>query len=454
MRRMHLNAMIFGLGSHAASWRMPNVDPLAITRLSYWTDIAQKAENGKFDALFLGDILSLPNEARYSVSGALDTQVVLSALAAVTKTIGLIGTASTTFDHPYHIARRFASIDHISNGRVGWNIVTSTTLSEAKNFGRDVLAPREERYARAEDVLNAVQALWASWQPDARIADKKSGLYLNQSAVHEANYTGSYTRSIGPLTVPHSPQGRPLLAQAGSSEVGKKFAAKYADVVFTAQCNLSQAQAFYREIKQRGVEAGRKSEDLLVFPGIVPILGKTHEEAQAKLDYLNRLALPESGIERLSFLLNRNLADFNLEELVPDEVLDIAESADVTSRVRIVLDDARRNQLTLKQMIERFLCSRGHLIVVGTAHEIADVMQEWFEGGAADGFNVLFPALPDDIEPFTRDVMPIFEKRGLRTAPQTGELLRNRFGLPMNDDAPQPVDRKAQIHAMISHTRH
>lgn len=454
MRRMHLNAMVFGLGSHTASWRMPDIDPLAVTRLSYWTDIAQKAERGGFDALFLGDVLALQHEIRYSVCGALDTLIVLSALAAVTNTIGLIGTVSTTFDHPYHIARRFASLDHISDGRVGWNIVTSTALSEAKNFGRDVLAPKEERYARAEDVLNAVLALWASWQPEARVADKKTGLYLDQSAIHGANYTGTYTRCIGPLTVPRSPQGRPLLAQAGASVVGKNFAARYADVAFTAQTNLSEAQAYYKELKQTSFKTGRGNNDLLIFPGIVPVIGRTHKEAQARLDYLNRLAKPESGIDRLSYILNINLADFVLEKPVPDQVMELADDPKIASRVRLILSDARHKKLTLKQMIERFMCSRGHLLVVGTAEEIADTMQEWFENGAADGFNVLFPSLPIDIELFAREVMPILQRRGLRTVPRKGELLRERFGLPLTSMKERQLDRRARMESMFSHTRH
>ena len=455
MRRMYLNAMVFGLGSHTASWRLPDVDPLAITRLSYWTDIAKRAERGQFDSLFLGDILALQHEVKYSVSGALDTVVVLSALAATTEKIGLIGTASTTFDHPYHIARRFASLDHISNGRVGWNIVTSTTLSEAKNFGRDVIAPCQERYARAEDVLNAVMTLWESWQPGARIADKKTGLYLDPSAVHNANYTGSYTRSIGPLTVPRSPQVKPILAQGGASEIGRSFAARYADLAFTVQSNLAGAQQFYKDVKHRTEEDGRNFDDILVFPGIVPVIGKTHEEAEAKFNYLNSFAVPQSGIQRLSYIFDKDLSGLPLDEPLPEALLKMADDRTAPSRTRLILGDARLRKLTLKQMIERFMCSRGHLLVVGTAEEVADTMQNWFENEAADGFNVLFPSLPFDIDVFSESVIPILERRGLHIKPREGELLRERYQLPFHElEASQPAAPKHYMAMGISTTHH
>lgn len=457
MRRMYLNAMVFGLGSHTASWRMPDVDPLAITRLSYWTDIAQRVEKGQFDSLFLGDILALQHEVQYSVSGALDTVVVLSALAATTNTVGLIGTASTTFDHPYHIARRFASLDHISNGRIGWNIVTSTTLSEAKNFGRDVLAPCQERYARAEDVLNAVMALWESWQPGARIANKKTGLYLDPSAVHDANYTGSYTRSIGPLSVPRSPQVKPVLAQAGASDVGRAFTAQYSDLAFTTQSNLTGARQYYSDIKQQAKNAGRNSDEILIFPGIVPVIGKTHEEAEAKLKYLNELAVPQSGIDRLSYIFNVDLSEIELDKPLPEALLKLADDKNTPSRTRLILGDARLRKLSLRQMVERFMCSRGHLLVVGTAKEVADTMQQWFENGAADGFNVLFPSLPHDIDTFANSVMPILQQRGLYQTPHQGELLRERYHLPLHKNtAPHShfVNKKHFANIGIANTRH
>ncbi len=253
MRRLHLNAVIYGLGSHEAAWRLPESDPRAITTLAYWADIARTAEAGGFDALFLGDVLALQEGAARHLSDAMDPFIILSALAAVTSRIGLIGTASTSFDHPFHLARRFASLDHISNGRAGWNIVTSSNALEAHNFGLDGMPEHTERYARADDVVEAVKKLWDSWDADARIADQASGHYLDPAKVRAIDHVGPYVRSKGPLNVPRPPQGRPILAQAGSSAAGRDFAARHADIVFTVQSSIDDAKAFYAEMKARAV---------------------------------------------------------------------------------------------------------------------------------------------------------------------------------------------------------
>jgi FMN-dependent oxidoreductase (nitrilotriacetate monooxygenase family) len=275
--RMGLNAVIFGLGSHEAGWRMPESDPLASTDIDYWIDIAKRAEAGGFDALFLGDVLALQQGADRHLSDAMDPIVILSALAAKTKRIGLIGTASTSFDHPYHLARRFASLDHISGGRAGWNIVTSSNALEAQNFGLDTMPEHDQRYARAADVVDAALALWDSWDADARIADKQSGRYLDPAKVRVVDHRGPFIRTRGPLNVPRSPKGRPLLAQAGASEAGRDFAARYADLVFTVQASLPEAQAFYADMKARAVRHGRSPDSILIYPGIVPIAAATDE---------------------------------------------------------------------------------------------------------------------------------------------------------------------------------
>ncbi len=269
-RVMHLNAVIYGLGSHEAAWRMPESDPLASTDLGYWIEIAQRAEAAGFDALFLGDVLALQKGADRHLSDAMDPFVILSALAAVTTRIGLIGTASTTFEHPYHLARRFASLDHISRGRAGWNIVTSSNVLEAHNFGLQDMPEHAERYRRAADIVDAVTALWGSWDADARIADKQAGRYFDPTKVRRVEHAGPYVKTAGPLNVPRSPQGRPVLAQASASEAGRAFAASRADIVFTAQSTLSDAKDFYADMKERAARAGRDPDTILVFPGIVP----------------------------------------------------------------------------------------------------------------------------------------------------------------------------------------
>lgn len=429
MRRLHLNAMVYGLGSHIAAWRFPESDPLAVTRFSYWCGLAHECERGGFDAIFLGDMLAIQQEAPYQVAGSLDPLVVLSALACCTSRIGLIGTASVTFEHPYHIARRFASLDHISNGRAGWNIVTSSTLPEAKNFGRDVLAPREERYARAQDVLHAAIALWNSWKPSARIADKEKGLYLDPDRVGKTNYTGSYIRSIGPLDVPSPPQGRPVLAQGGISQPGRNFASRYADISFTVQSDIEDACQFYTDIKNRALNAGRNPDHLHVFPGIVPVIGKTKAQAMERLKQLHDLTLPDYGLRHLSLILGYDLTKLDCRRPLPAHILDQAENEEISSNARHILRDASQNNLSLHELAVRFLCGRGHLLAIGTPDDIADTIQHWFESRAADGFNVIFPVLPGDISNFCHDVMPLLQKRGLRMPPQDNEMLWQRFGL-------------------------
>ncbi|SFV38779.1 FMN-dependent oxidoreductase, nitrilotriacetate monooxygenase family [Devosia crocina] len=405
-RRMGLNAVIFGLGSHEAGWRMPESDPLSSTNLEYWIDIARRAEAGGFDALFLGDVLALQQSADLHLSDALDPIVILSALAAVTKRIGLIGTASTSFDHPYHLARRFASLDHISRGRAGWNIVTSSNALEAQNFGLDVMPEHDQRYARAVDVVEATLALWNSWDEDARIVDKQAGRYLDPAKVRTVNHDGPFIRTRGPLNVPRSPQGRPLLAQAGSSEAGRDFAARYADLVFIVQSSLPEAQEFYADMKARAVRLGRSPESLRVFPGIVPIAAATHEAAEARLAQMNRFMIIEHVLAKLSEFLGTDLSSADLDAPLPAHVGSGAPNQSSQSRVAVLVGIARREQLTLRQLLSRLASGRGHLLAVGTGPAIAARMQEWCEVGAADGFNVMAPVMPQDLQSFINLVMP------------------------------------------------
>lgn len=406
LRRMGLNAVIFGLGSHEAGWRMPESDPLASTDIAYWVDIAQRAEKGGFDALFLGDVLALQQSADRHLSDAMDPIVILSAVAAVTERIGLIGTASTSFDHPYHLARRFASLDHISRGRAGWNIVTSSNALEAQNFGLDVMPEHDERYARAADVIEAALALWSSWDIDARIADKRSGKYLDAAKVRTVDYRGPFVRTRGPLNVPRSPQGRPLLAQAGASEAGREFAARYADLVFTVQSSLPEAQAFYSDMKARAVRHGRAPQDILIYPGIVPVAASTRQAAEARLAMMNSHMVIEHVLAKLSEFLGTDLSGADLHAPLPAHVGTDAANQSSQSRVTVLVGIARRDGLTLHQLLMRLASGRGHLLAVGTGSEIAATMTEWFDGAAADGFNVMAPVMPHDLQSFIDQVMP------------------------------------------------
>jgi FMN-dependent oxidoreductase (nitrilotriacetate monooxygenase family) len=405
-RRMHLNAVIYGLGSHEAAWRMPESDPRALTKLSFWTDLAQRAEAASFDALFLGDVLTLQAGADKHLSDAMDPIVIMSALAAVTTRIGLIATASTTFDHPFHLARRFACLDHISNGRAGWNIVTSSNQLEAQNFGLDAMPGHGERYARAADVVDAAIALWASWEADAKVADQESGQYLDPAKVHRIAYEGPFVRTAGPLNVPRPPGGRPVLAQAGSSEEGRAFAASRADIVFTVQSDLADARDFYNDIKARAVRAGRDPQSIRVLPGIVPIAAATRKEAEARLLQLNSFANLEHLIAKGSEFLGVDLRQADLDQPLPEKLTMEAGNQASSSRVAALVGIARRGKLTVRQLLARLASGRGHLLAVGTGQEIASTMREWFEGGAADGFNVMCPVLPGDLTTFAEHVMP------------------------------------------------
>ncbi|UXN07737.1 NtaA/DmoA family FMN-dependent monooxygenase [Bartonella sp. HY761] len=430
MRRLHINTMIYGLGSHISAWRLPNSDPLAVTKLNYWENLAKNAETYGFDALFFGDVLALHHNSPAEIIGSLDPILILSAIASITQSIGLIGTSSTTYDHPYHIARRFASLDHISNGRAGWNIVTSSTLLEAKNFGRDVLAPHEERYARARDVVEATSHLWTSWKPNARIGDKENGIYFSEGAVEKANYRGHYIRSSGPLNVPPPPQGHPVLTQGGISDHGRHFASQYADICFTVQSDLNDAKSFYKDIKQRALQLGRSKEKILVFPGIVPVIGDSYEAAEQKIAKLNDLAPANFGWHELFKILGIDLSSYKLDDPLPTFLLDQADEPENSHRARLLLKEARQKNYSLREFKARFLCSRGHFLSIGTPDKIADDMQKWFDEEGADGFNVIFPTLPDELDLFGKTVIPILEKRRLRTPPIAGETLRQRYNLP------------------------
>lgn len=429
-RRLRLNAVIFGLGNHEAAWRMPESDPRASTSLSHWLGLARLAEEAGFDGLILGDVLALLDGADRHLSDTLDPLVVLSALGAVTSRIGLIATASTSFEAPFHLARRFASLDHLTGGRAGWNIVTSSNLREARNFGLDALPAHRERYARAADVLDAVTALWDSWDDDARIADQASGRYLDRARLRAVEHAGPFVRTAGPLNVPRSPQGWPVLVQAGSSEDGRQLAATRADLVFTAQTSLADAQAFYADIKARAARAGRRADEVLVMPGIMPVVAATRAAAEDRLAAIDGGIVHEHALAQLSEYLQRDAGSFALDAPLPEAIGDEAATEANKSRFTLLVRLARRDGLTVRQLLRRVGGGRGHYLQAGTAADIADTMQEWFEAGAADGFNVMSPVLPGDLRAFAALVLPELRRRGLLAAAPTGATLREHYGLP------------------------
>jgi len=429
-RQLHFNAFLMGCGHHEAAWRLPASDPFANLDLGHWTKLARIAERGTFDSIFLADGPALWGHAKYRPGGALEPTVLLTALAGVTSHIGLIATASTTYNAPYNLARRFASLDHVSGGRAGWNIVTTAGKAAAQNFGLDENPGHHERYQRAAEFVDVSVRLWDSWEDGAELGDKAAGIYADESRIHPVDYKGEYFRVRGPLNVPRSPQGRPLLVQAGSSQDGREFAARYAEAVFTAQQTLGDAQEFYADLKDRARRLGRDPDLVKILPGIVPIIGSTEAEARALEDELEELIVPEYGLAQLANVLEVPAQTLALDRLLPDEVFDRPLVEGAQSRYQLITDLARRENLTVRQLIGRLGGGRGHRTFAGTPEQVADTIGDWWDAGAADGFNVMPAALPAGLEAFVEHVIPILRQRGAFRTEYTGRTLRDHYGLP------------------------
>ncbi|MGW4980932.1 LLM class flavin-dependent oxidoreductase [Streptomyces mirabilis] len=430
-RRLHLNAFLMNTGHHEASWRLPQSDPYAHVELAHYVELARIAERGTFDSLFLADGPQLWSNLAQRPAGALEPLTLLTALATATEHIGLIATASTSYNSPYNLARKFASLDIISGGRAGWNIVTTAGAEAARNFGLDAEPAHAERYARAAEFLDVSLKLWDSWEDDAIVADKAAGVWGDDAKIHPPRHQGTYFSVEGALNVPRSPQGYPLLVQAGSSEDGKTFAARYAEAVFTAQQTLADAQAFYADLKSRTAAAGRDPEHIKVLPGIVPVLGSTEAEARANEQVLEDHIVYTHGVARLEHLLQLEPGTLELDAQLPADLPpeDVIEGA--KSRYTLVVELARRERLTVRQLIGRLGGGRGHLTFAGTPEQVADAIEEWFTRGAADGFNIMPAVLPSGLGLFVDHVVPILRARGLlRTEYGPRRTLRERYGLP------------------------
>jgi len=431
-RQLHLNLFIMNAGHHEAAWRYKGTEPHNITNLRYYQRLAQTAEKAKFDSVFLADGLAVSKHVKHGAFVGLEPFTLLSALAAVTEHIGLIGTVSTTYNEPFHVARKFASLDHISNGRAGWNIVTSGSIFEAYNFNRDTHLEHAKRYDRAKEFLEVTTALWDSWEDDAIVIDRESGVFSDPKKVQAITHEGENFRVRGPLNIPRPPQGYPVLVQAGSSEDGKEFAAQYAEAIFTAQQILAEGQQFYSDVKGRLLRYGRTSDQLLILPGICPIIGATESEAREKEQEINELTIPEYGLNQLSNMLGVDLYTYSLDGPLP-ELPSLDEINGNKSRFQLVIDLAQREQLTIRQLLHRLAGGRGHRTYAGTALQIADQLEEWFQSGAADGFNVMPPYLPGGLDEFAEGVIPELQRRGLFRTEYAGDTLREHLGLSRPD---------------------
>lgn len=429
-RKIKLGAFLPGGGQHVAAWRHPQAEASGALSFDYYKTLAQTAERGLFDAYFLADNLAVNpgvKEGGSASAATLEPVTLFSALSTVTKHIGFIATASTTYEEPYSLARKFASLDYISHGRAGWNLVTSTGDTTAQNFGRDEQKDHDERYERAEEFIDVTRKLWDSWEDDAFIRNKDTGEFYDESKLHTLHHKGKHFQVKGPLNIARPPQGYPVIVQAGQSKPGIALAARTAEVVFTARQNLVSAQAFYKELKSEVIKYGRDPEQVKIMPGVAPFVGRTLEEAQAKYQALNDLILPEVGLALLNGLTGDtlDLRGYNLDAPLPE----LPETQGFLSRQQLIRDIAREHNFTIRELYQWVATARGHWTLIGTPESIADELQLWFENGAADGFNILPPIQPTGLDDFVDLVIPELQKRGLFRTQYEGSTLRENLGL-------------------------
>ena len=431
-RQIKLGAFIMATGHHVAAWRHPLAEADAGHNIEHYRHLAQEAERGLFDLVFVADSPAGWDgdrdpeiRSRVSHSAHFEPVTLWAALSQVTEHLGFVATASTTYEDPYLLARKFASLDHISKGRAAWNVVT-TGADVSKNFSIPGHPAHANRYERAEEFVDLVLDLWDSYEDDALVIDKESGIFLDPSKVHAINHRGQVFTVAGPLNVARSPQGRPVVVQAGASEPGRQLAARTAEAIFTANQTLADAQAFYSDLKGRLPAFGRRAEDLVIMPGIFPVLGGTEAEAKANYDQIQSLVHPVIAWSILKqYYVGVDLSGYSLDDKAPPLPQDTELNK---SRLKLVSDLAARG-LSLRELYLSLATARGHRTVVGTPEQVADAIEEWFTQGAADGFNIMPPVLPTALTDFVDQVVPILQKRGLYRTSYAGRTLRENLGL-------------------------
>lgn len=429
-RQLHLGAFMRPVTIHTGGWRYPGAFPDANFNFRHYTRFIRKLEEGRFDAFFMADhlaLLNMPIEAlkRSHTVSSFDPLTLLPALAAVTERIGLIATASTTYNEPYHIARKFASLDHISGGRAGWNLVTTANPDAALNFGHDEHMAHGERYRRAREFYDVVTGLWDSWADDALVRDVGSGIFFDPDRVRPLNHKGPEFSVRGPLNVARPIQGWPVIVQAGASDAGRQIAAETAEMVFAAGGRLEDAQQFYADVKGRATAFGRNPDHIKILPGALVVVGGTVEEAREKRALLDSLVHVDSAIASLSIALGTDASRFDPDGPLPE----IPETNQSKSGRERAIALARREKLTVRQLAQR-LGGYAGLAIVGTPQTIADEMEAWLEGRGCDGFNVMFPYLPGGLDDFVDQVVPELQRRGLFRREYEGTTLREHLGLP------------------------
>ncbi|WGF88552.1 LLM class flavin-dependent oxidoreductase [Marinivivus vitaminiproducens] len=430
-RQLKLGAFMRPASIHTGAWRYPGAFPDANFNFEHLKRFAQTLERGRFDAFFMADhlaVLNMPMKAlkRSHTVTSFDPLTLLPALAVATEHLGLVATASTTYNEPYHIARKFASLDHLSGGRAGWNVVTSGNPTESKNFGLEEHVEHDARYRRAREFFDVVTGLWDSWADDAFVRDVEAGLYFEPEKMHVLDHQGGHFRVRGPLNVARPVQGWPVIVQAGSSEAGRQLAAETAEAVFSAHTDLASAQAFYADVKGRMTGLGRDPDHLKILPAAFVVLGETEQEAQAKKRRLDGFVHPDSGIASLSVQLGTDVSGFDLDGPLPD----IPETNASRSAREKLIEKAGRENLTVRQLAQYVGGSYGTLEMIGTPAMVADQMEEWLMTHASDGFNVMFPYLPGGLDDFVDQVVPKLQERGIFRTEYEGKTLRENLGLP------------------------
>ncbi|AEI43049.1 LLM class flavin-dependent oxidoreductase [Paenibacillus mucilaginosus] len=421
-KKAHFNVFLRAAGHHEAAWRHPDVYPQGDLDIHYLAEMARIAEQGLMDSVFLAD--------GYAGKAAkLEPFTQLSALASLTEHIGLIATVGTVYNEPFHVARQFASLDHISGGRAGWNIVTGAG-DASRNFSRAAHPKLEERYEGAEEFVEVVKQLWDSWEDDALLYDKQAGKLIDDAKVRDIGFRGEHYAVKGPLNIPRPPQGHPVLVQAGSSEQGKELAARTAEVIFTAQQTFEAGRLFYTDVKSRLARYGRSADDLIILPGLSPIVADTEAEARDLEEELNSLIDMDKALDRMSERFEVHLSGCPLDGPVPlDQAKRPEALGGISSRQGVILDAARRENMTIRQLIYRHAGGHGHITFTGSTLQTADFIEKWLREGASDGFNILPQTFPHGLQAFVSKVLPELQNRGLFRTAYEGRTLRENLGL-------------------------
>ncbi|RLK30120.1 LLM class flavin-dependent oxidoreductase [Cupriavidus plantarum] len=426
-RQLHLNLNALHSGFVPSAWRVPDADPRAFVDIQHYVRLAQIAEAGKFDAMFLADNASIADQIDFRPITALEPTLLLACVAMATTHIGLVATLSTSYNEPYNVARRFATLDIVSNGRAGWNVVTTADAGSARNFGRLAPPDHAQRYARADEFTRVVKSLWDSWEDGAFVGDKHSGRFVDTAKLQPIAHHGAFFDVQGPLNQPRPPQGHPVLFQAGGSSDGRELAALHAEAVFSAAQSFEEAFAYRAEINQRAEALGRGQHAVKVLPGLTTIIGATEAEAIARRDALVDLIPWTYSLNRLAGTLGISADRLSLDQPLPDDLVLPANGNHTFFRATVAF--AQQRGLTVRNLIRELAGGGGHRVIVGTPEQIADDIEHWFVNGAADGFNLMPDMLPDGVQAFVDGVVPILQKRGLFRTEYEGRTLRDHLGL-------------------------